>query len=242
MKLTGILLLSLLLNNGAFASDLQHDKQNIDGMTFEESKFEMINMIETQEQDILLEADLLADQTCVGELHRRLNQLKSRTAFAPFIGVAQTVGGFYIGAYTGALMGMAIQSTGWGALVYAMTGAVVGGGVVGGAALIGFGIHQGVVITRLIHINQMEKALLESLGKLEGSKYLDKLLTKYNRRNKYYPITKEQLSQFLVENNANGNLCNGKLVNPARRKSLKKLKQRIPLRSEFFAELNEAFH
>lgn len=215
----------------AFASNYVEDIHH------SEAKEEIVSMLENAENEESEFKSLgVNENSCSPEIHKRLNQLKRRTAFAPFIGFGEVYAGAAVGAYIGALIGLAIDSTGWTGLIYALSGAIIGAEVL----LVVYGAQQTLVISRLVHVHQLEKAVLEAEGKKEGTRYLDKLVKKFLFR---YPsarskVTREVLAQFLRESNATGSLCNGSMVK--RLRSGANLKKRIPLRRELFASFNES--
>jgi hypothetical protein len=181
----------------------------------------------------VITSDISPSDTCLDEYIQRRRQLILRTALGPLSGAAEIVGGTVAGLAAGAAIGSAVVNDGW-----AQIGYMLGGGVIMfGSTAILYVTQQTVNFVKVMNNNRMIKAVAEA--RLNGGKFLNKYLKKYNKKFPEDNLSLEEFKDIISFADQDGVLCDGSLVKDSIfRKGLskkqKKLKHKLVLKKELF--------
>jgi hypothetical protein len=155
------------------------------------------------------------DSTCIDEYLKRRKNLAIQLSLTP----VTLVGSFYGGAVAGAIGGsisyvilyqalgvLSDPNGGWAQLGY-----MIGGGVLGAAAgSIAAVSYSTVGVIDFIDNQRLLKALMEAHHNEIGP-VTTLLHEKYLKKHPDSPITAQDYSNYILEHDRNGNLCNGSL-------------------------------
>jgi hypothetical protein len=153
--------------------------------------------------------------TCMDEYVKRRNQLITQVALAPLTIPASFYAGGFGGIVAGSISYTLLYNTlgvwtdpsyGWKQLGYMIAGGVIGAGV---------GVVSAVAYTTkgsldLVDNQRLLKALMEAHHNEIGP-VTTFLHTKYKKKHPESPITVEDYSNYLLEHDRDGNLCNGSI-------------------------------
>jgi len=154
-----------------------------------------------------------ANETCMDDYVKRRNQLIAQVSLAPLTIPASfyagAIGGVAAGSISYALLYKVLgvwtdPSYGWKQLGYIIAGGVVGAGV-GAVSAVAYATKGAV---DLVDNQRLLKALMEA-HQNEIGPVTTFLYEKYTKKHPDSPITVEDYSNYLLEHDRNGNLCNG---------------------------------
>ncbi len=173
----------------------------------------------------------LPEATCVDEYLQYRYDLGIKMGLTPVIIVGATAVGIFGGAFVGA--GVAVLGGGTG---LAGAGAVISGGVLGGVTGLGAsGFETSNYFTEFFRVQNLVRLVYESHH--YGGEAVDGFYESYTENYQEYPMTKSEFMSSIKELDELGLLCNGYLVENKRRKSGKKLSQRLANTKEIFEYL-----
>ncbi len=168
------------------------------------------------------------DQTCVDEYLEHRYDLGIKMGLTPVIIVGATAVGIFGGAFIGA--GVAVLGGGTG---LAAGGAVISGGVLGGVTGLGAsGVESTTFFTDFFRVQNLVRLVYESHH--NGGEAVDGFFESYSENYEDAPMTKSEFMSFVLELDISGALCSGELVSKKRKKSGKKLSQRLATTKEIF--------
>lgn len=216
MKLSIILLMSLLLSITAYAEQPQND-----------STIKIAKEFITQGQGF--------ESTCLDSyMERRSDLVKQTLIVGPASIVVGTAGAAFVGTYVGAALGSVVPVAG------TIVGSIVGPAVAGGVALYGFAAKEVINGVNLVKANSLAKGLAEAKFDLVEKKTLSKMLKKFNKKYKK-EVELQVFVDSLIALDQSGALCDGSLVlrTPLFYKNRDKLKYKLANKKEILASLND---